>query len=222
MDHIFHYDEAWEQWKNVVFDVISSFIGKTSRAGASSRTLEGRIAYLSLIDHATGFLPYHSDLTKGLAFKVAKDCLGREVAGLSRKILGDERTDFLIQNLDAEEEKVDQAMLNQTISTLDTFRLLVETERLHPGTFRAERRQLLLGWHLFRNKEIVDSLGGLRRDNGELIGQALIRTGVITEAQLERALQSQGADLEQVRENFKNHIFESFVGDEEIDRSSFT
>jgi hypothetical protein len=209
MGHLFPYDEAWDQMKTVVFDLIHMFIHNASSpkgARASLRPAE----FVTLLDHELRILPYLSDTTDGEVFRKAKRILKEKKrrSSLTEKVLGRSLVADIVKRRRGE-EKLNAEFREYAQSLLDHLNLSIQTQVCHPGMYRRIRRDLLLGAYLIpNNSQLQDSWDRSLTRKGRRIGKLLVEGDVIPQELLERALGAQSRELNRIRKRMAEDFWE--------------
>lgn len=205
MEHLYAYDQAWDEMRALVFDLIHMFTAASRRSPTRGPSTSERFTkYIALLDHKLRILPYLSDMRdlQGV-FDQAKSRLKshEEQGQLARQVLGATLVQQAAREVEATEDMLNKRFADYTESLLNKLKFSVQRQVWHPGAYRGARRKLLLGAYLIRNNaDLQDSWESSLTCKGKRIGEALLDTGVITQDRLERAVDEQGRDLNEIRE----------------------
>jgi hypothetical protein len=209
MGHLFPYDPAWLLWKGVELDVVAKFLGNTARSRAARSDYDSLAGLISFLDHKLSLLPYQSNIEKPEVFRKVKEKIA-QTTDASVLTLGD-AIQRIIATTGLDNGEIELQFQAYIESLIERLHLEVRRGVVHPGLYKRRRRSLLLGRFLTGgHTALQDAWEGIRREGDEKIGEALVRLGVVRQADRDTALAEQkralGAILELMVQDFLNYV----------------
>ncbi|HVR97141.1 MAG TPA: hypothetical protein VMW27_11040 [Thermoanaerobaculia bacterium] len=198
MGHLFPYDPAWRLWKGVVLDVISKFLDNTARTLGVRSDYDSLVDLICLVDNKLGILPYRSNVEDFATLRQARERMTRIDNACDRVLGGDWKQIFPVTQLP--EADIEQHFRAYVESLMDRLHLAVRRGAVHPSLYKRRRRALLLGRFLTNGyAPLQDAWGGLQRESDEMIGETLVRMGVVSSGNRDAALAEQKRSFDAIR-----------------------